>query len=200
MILFFNGFTLGASLIIAIGAQNAYVLSQSLKRQHHRAIALTCALCDAILIAIAVAGMGELLAYSPKLAQALRYGGAVFLIWYGAMAFKAVWSQHSLKAAENQKAKPLKAALVYTLAITLLNPHVYIDTILLLGGISTQYAPEARPLFAFGAITASFVWFLTLAYGASLLAPYLARPITWKVIDFMTGVVMWIIAIQLLFS
>ncbi|NVK18115.1 MAG: amino acid transporter [Methylocystaceae bacterium] len=193
---FFSGMGLGASLIIAIGAQNAFVLTQGLKKNHHISIALVCALCDAILIFLGVAGLGSLIAASPFWTNLMAWGGAVFLFWYGYKSFKSLFSDHSLKE-DSAIGRGRTGIIGLTLAITLLNPHVYLDTVVLLGSISAQYEESQRMHFAMGAILSSFLWFFTISLGAAYLSQYLARPLTWKVIDGLTACIMWFIAITL---
>lgn len=189
------GFGLGLSLILAIGAQNAFVLRQGLRRAHVLAVVLTCALSDAILIAAGVAGFGTLAAAAPWLEPVMRYGGAAFLLVYGARAFRAAWrGTAALQAGD--PAQSLRAALLTCLALTWLNPHVYLDTVVLLGSISAQY--DAKLAFALGAMTASFAFFFALGFGARLLAPLFARPGAWRVLEAGVGLVMWAIAVKLL--
>lgn len=191
----FAGFALGLSLIVAIGAQNAFVLRQGLRRSHVFAVCLTCALSDAILIALGVAGFGALAERVPGLEFWMRLFGAAFLIWYGARAFlSALRGGQSLQA--DGAAQGQRAALLTCLALTWLNPHVYLDTVVLLGNIATQY--DNRLAFALGAMTASFVFFFGLGFGARLLAPVFARPIAWRWLDGGVGLLMWAIAASLL--
>lgn len=189
------GFALGLSLILAIGAQNAFVLRQGLRQSHVLAVVLICAISDATLIAVGVAGFGRLADAAPWLEPVMRYGGAAFLIAYGARAFRAAWQGGAaLQAGEG--AQSLRAALLTCLALTWLNPHVYLDTVVLLGSISAQY--DDKLAFALGAMTASFVFFFSLGFGARLLAPLFARPAAWRVLDAGVGVVMWAIALKLI--
>ncbi|MFZ5965116.1 LysE/ArgO family amino acid transporter [Thalassococcus sp. BH17M4-6] len=189
------GFGLGFSLILAIGAQNAFVLRQGLARSHVFAVCLTCAVSDAILIAAGVAGFGALTQAVPGLEWGMRLFGAAFLIWYGARSLLAAWrGGESLRAGAG--AQSLSRALATCLALTWLNPHVYLDTVVLLGAVSAQYAD--RLAFALGAMTASFVFFFGLGYGARLLAPVFARPGAWRVLETGVGLVMWAIAASLL--
>jgi len=186
------GFGLGFSLILAIGAQNAFVLRQGLRREHVFAIVLTCALSDALLIAAGVAGFGALVSAVPLFEPVMRWGGAAFLVWYGARSFRAAWhGQDSLKAGKAE-AISLRAALLTVLAFTWLNPHVYLDTVVLIGSVSAQY--EDRLMFGLGAGLSSFVFFFSLGYGAGLLGPVFARPRAWQVLDAGIGCVMWMIA------
>jgi len=191
------GFGLGFSLILAIGAQNAFVLRQGLRRQHVLAVVLACAVSDALLIAAGVAGFGTLVVALPWLVVAMRYGGAAFLLAYGARAFWAAWRGGQRLEASGTGAEGLRGVLATCLALTWLNPHVYLDTVVLLGGLSAQY--DSRLLFGLGAVVASFVFFFGLGFGARLLAPLFARAVAWRVLDVLVGVVMWGIAGKLLF-
>nr|WP_281495970.1 LysE/ArgO family amino acid transporter [Marivita sp. S6314] len=183
------------SLILAIGAQNAFVLRQGLRRAHVFAVCLTCAVSDAILIAAGVAGFGALTEALPGLEWTMRVLGAAFLFWYGWRSFMSARKGGQALTA-GQEAGSLRAALLTCLALTWLNPHVYLDTVVLLGAISAQYPSQLA--FALGAMTASFVFFFSLGYGARLLAPLFARPRAWQVLDVLIGAVMWAIALKLL--
>ncbi len=198
-LIYLQGLALGAGLIIAIGAQNAFVLAQGLRRQHHVMVAAICALADALLILAGVAGLGAVIASRAWLSQLAAWGGALFLFWYGLLALRRVFQSTSLH--EGDLVRPSRrAVLMTTLAVTLLNPHVYLDTVVMLGSISGQFAADQRTAFAAGAMTASFLWFFGLALGAAWLAPYVARPITWKIVDALTCGVMWLVAISLIRS
>ncbi len=191
-----SGFALGFSLILAIGAQNAFVLRQGLRREHVFAVCLACALSDALLIAAGVAGFGALAGAAPWIEPAMRFGGAAFLLWYGARSLIGAWrGGEALLAARDTRAS-LAATLGTVLALTWLNPHVYLDTVVLIGSVSAQYAD--RLAFGIGAVIASFVFFFSLGYGARLLAPLFARPRAWQVLDTGIGLVMWAIAAKLL--
>lgn len=191
------GFTLGLSLILAIGAQNAFVLRQGLRRDHVLPVVLTCALSDAALIAAGVAGFGAMVELVPWLEPVMRYGGAAFLMFYGAKAFLAAWHGGEVLDTDSAaRAGSLRKALITCLLLTWANPHVYLDTVVLLGSISAQH--QDRLSFALGAMTASFVFFFSLGYGARLLAPLFARPVAWRVLDVVVGLVMWSIAATLL--
>ncbi|MDU8926607.1 LysE/ArgO family amino acid transporter [Alisedimentitalea sp. MJ-SS2] len=190
------GFTLGLSLILAIGAQNAFVLRQGLRREHVLATVLICAVSDAILIASGVAGFGALAEVVPGIEAVMRYGGAAFLIWYGAMNFRAAWRGGEVLDSGGEARHSLRGVALTVLALTWLNPHVYLDTVVLLGSISSQY--ENRLGFALGAMSASFVFFFSLGYGARLLAPLFARPTSWRVLDLVVGATMWAIAGKLI--
>ncbi|TDH35900.1 amino acid transporter [Pseudohoeflea suaedae] len=184
-----SGFLLGASLIIAIGAQNAFILRQGLLRRHVLILCFICALSDAFLIALGVAGLGALIAGSKLLLAVVTLGGAVFLACYAVLAFRRALHPEAMKAA-NEDGLSLKAAIATCLAFTFLNPHVYLDTVLLLGSLSARFEGEARLAYAIGAMTASFVWFFGLGYGARLLAPLFARPSAWRVLDLVIALVM----------
>tara|TARA_R100001129_G_scaffold15156_11_gene9984 strand:- start:3808 stop:4431 length:624 start_codon:yes stop_codon:yes gene_type:complete len=184
-----SGFLLGASLIIAIGAQNAFILRQGLLRRHVFILCFICALSDAVLIALGVAGLGAIIAGSQLLLTAVTLGGAAFLACYAVLAFRRALNPEAMKAA-NEDGLSLKAAIATCLAFTFLNPHVYLDTVLLLGGLSARFEGEARLAYAIGAMTASFVWFFGLGYGARLLAPLFARPSAWRVLDLIIALVM----------
>lgn len=193
---FLAGYSLGFSLILAIGAQNAFVLRQGLRGAHVLAICLTCALSDAVLIVAGVAGFGALVTWVPWLEDVMRYGGAGFLIWYGARSFGAAWRGGAALEATRGGTMGLGAALATCLALTWLNPHVYLDTVVLLGSLSAQY--PLKLAFALGAMLASFTFFFALGYGARLLRPFFAAPRAWQVLDTLVGMVMWAIALGLL--
>lgn len=191
-----SGFLLGGSLILAIGAQNAFILRQGLMRQHVFVLCFICALSDALLIALGVAGLGSLIATSPKLIFAVTLGGVLFLFTYSAMAFRRAMHPDSLVAAKKDDAS-LGAAIAACLAFTFLNPHVYLDTVVLLGGLSASFEGWGRVAYGAGAVVASFVWFFCLGYGARLLQPIFARPAAWRVLDILIGAVMAALALSL---
>ncbi|MDH7791916.1 LysE/ArgO family amino acid transporter [Ochrobactrum sp. AN78] len=193
----FSGFFLGASLIIAIGAQNAFILRQGLLRQHVFILSLICALSDALLIAAGVAGLGTLIAQSPKLISFVTLAGAAFLFWYASVAFRRAFHPEAMQVRSNGSVS-LKAAVATCLALTFLNPHVYLDTVVLLGSLSARYEGSARAAYGAGAVIASFVWFFSLGYGARLLQPIFAKPAAWRVLDCIIGAVMALIGISLL--
>lgn len=193
----FQGFSLGAGLIVAIGAQNAFILRQGLVRRHVLPLVLFCALSDAALIALGAAGFGSLVASSPLLLRGAAFGGAAFLGIYGLRAFRAALKPQSLSA-EGAANLPLGRALATVAAFTFLNPHVYLDTVVLVGGIAGRYAIDERVWFAGGAMLSSLCWFMALGYGARLLAPLFAKPVAWRVLDTLIGVVMTALALSLL--
>ncbi|MGX5736143.1 LysE/ArgO family amino acid transporter [Bosea thiooxidans] len=186
---FAKGFALSAGLIVAIGAQNMFVLRQGLKREHVWPVVLFCAAADASLIVAGVSGLGGALAAVPGLSLALGLGGAAFLAWYGVSALRRAASPSAL-VVEQQAAISLGAALAGTAAFTFLNPHVYIDTVMLMGAVGTSLPPAERPLFMVGAASASFIWFASLGFGACFLAPLFSRPAAWRILDLTIGVMM----------
>ncbi len=191
---FLSGFALGLSLILAIGAQNAFVLRQGLRGEHVGAVVATCALSDAALIAAGVAGFGTLVEAAPWIVPAFRWGGAVFLAAYGARAAWSAWRGGAGLEA-GAAAGGLGRAVAICLALTWLNPHVYLDTLVLLGAIGAQSSDPAR--FAAGAMTASVMFFATLGYGAAALRPVFARPVAWRWLDAGVAAVMWALAVSL---
>jgi len=197
MAAFLTGFSLGFSLILAIGAQNAFVLRQGLRRLHVLPVVLTCAISDAILIVLGVSGFGALSEAAPWIAVALRWMGAAFLLVYGALAFLSAWRGTGALKAEGRTEGSAFSAVATCLALTWLNPHVYLDTVVLIGSIAAQH-DGARGEFGAGAVLASFTFFFSLGYGARLLAPVFARPGAWRVLDIVIGCIMWAIALGLI--
>lgn len=194
---FVPGFLLSISLIVAIGAQNAFVLRQGLRREHVFWVCLTCGLCDALLIAAGVAGFGALAEAVPWFETVMRYGGAGFLILYGARNALSAWRGGGSLEAAAQAPASLQRTLLILLALTFLNPHVYLDTLVLLGSISAQY--DSRLAFACGAALGSLAFFFALGYGARLLQPVFAKPLSWRILDALIALTMWAIAASLLF-
>lgn len=195
---YLNGLLMAAGLIIAIGAQNAFVLAQSLRREHHLAVALLCVLCDAILVSAGVFGLARILAENPTLLAIARWGGVLFLVWYGLKALRRALAPQAMAEAGETGPRSRRAVLLAALAVTLLNPHVYLDTVLLIGSLGAQQA--APGAYAMGAASASLLWFFTLALGAAWLSPWLARPTTWRLVDLMVAVMMLGMASQLLLA
>lgn len=195
---YFTGLALGFSLIVAIGAQNAFVLRQGLRREHVLPVCLVCAFSDAALIIFGVSGFHELSARLHWLEPALRYGGAAFLFWYGAKSLlAALRSTGILLAGEERPFVPLGRVLLICLALTWLNPHVYLDTVVMLGMLSRGF-PGLERYFAGGAMSASFIFFFSLGYGARLLRPIFANPKAWRVFEACVAALMWLIALKLL--
>jgi len=191
------GFLLGASLILAVGAQNAFVLRQGLRREHVLAVCMVCIVSDWVLIAVGVTGFGALADRVPGLVPALRWGGAAFLAVYGVLALRAAWrGGEALEPAGGAAGGSLRAALLTCLALTWLNPHVYLDTVVLLGSVSTGYE-DAAMAFGAGAGLASLLFFLALGYGAALLRPVFARPAAWRALDGLVGATMLGLAAKL---
>lgn len=190
------GFLLGLSLIVAIGAQNAFVLRQGLQGRHVLAVCLTCAVSDALLIAAGVGGFATVIAGIGWLDPLLRYGGAAFLAFYGLRSLCSAAGGNSALAVRGDAEQSLAAAFITCLALTWLNPHVYLDTVVLLGSISTHY-PGEEPAFAVGAAGASFLFFFSLGYGARLLRPIFARRTAWRILDGLIALVMGSIAFNL---
>ncbi|MCW5882170.1 MAG: amino acid transporter [Anaerolineae bacterium] len=193
-----QGFALSAALIIAIGAQNAFVLQQGLKRNHVAACWLTAAACDAVLISLGVGGVGAVIGQVPWLGMGAAWAGAIFLLWYGFRSFRSAFKANALDTSGGIGAASLGATVVGVLAVSLLNPHAILDTVVLIGGAGAQYPVADRPLFAVGAMAASFTWFFALAFGAARLAPLFRRPVTWRVLDTLVGCLMWAIAASLM--
>lgn len=196
---FFQGLGLGASLIMAIGAQNAHVIRSGLRGEHVFVTVASCIVVDVLLIALGMSGLGALIESSPALLALARYGGAAFLLWYGWRCWSSSLRGGAALALSAQEPAPsLKRALVTVLALSLLNPHVWLDTVVLLGAVGSSLAGEQRQAFALGAMTASVLWFSALGFGARRFAPVLGRPAVWRVIEALTGTLMLALALLLL--
>ena len=176
------GFAFGLSLIIAIGAQNAFVLRQGIAKNHVLAVVLVCAVSDRVLIAAGVAGAGFIVDAAPELLTVAYWGGAIFLLGYGALSARRAFRPAALATEPEGVTSHIGTAVATALALTWLNPHVYLDTVVLLGSVAATYS-SARVWFGLGAATASVVWFLALGYGARLLRPVFAKPGAWRVLD-----------------
>ena len=194
-----TGFLLGLSLILAIGAQNAFVLKQGLKKHFVFTVCLICALSDAILITLGVAGFGVVIKQFPQIELFSRYAGAAFLTVYGIKSFISAFNTSHSLFAEGNILPSLSKTILACLAFTWLNPHVYLDTLVLMGSISTQYESTKVP-FTLGAISSSFIFFFALGYGSRFLIPIFAKPNSWKVLEFFIGVMMIGIAYSLVFG
>jgi L-lysine exporter family protein LysE/ArgO len=191
------GLGLGLSLIIAIGAQNAYVLRQGLRREHVIPVIAICALSDLVLISLGVAGAGFVFDQVPWLVMAVRFAGAAFLLVYAILAARrALRPTATLTAADTPARTSLAVVITTALALTWLNPHVYLDTVVLLGSIASTHGDD-RWWFGLGAGVASIAWFTALGLGARLLAPVFARPLAWRILDGLIAVVMFTIAVSL---
>lgn len=197
---FLEGFGTSAGLIVAIGAQNAFVLRQGILKNHVLVIVLTCALIDALLIGLGIGGFGTVVTSNPILLSIARWGGAAFLLYYGYRSFRAIGKTESLSLDASPTSPSLKETLFTIFAVSFLNPHVYLDTVVLVGSIGAQFPTSTRPFFTLGAISASFIWFFSLGFGARYLAPLFQKPVAWKILDFLIGCIMWAIAATLIFS
>lgn len=192
-----SGLTAGASLIIAIGAQNAFVLRQGLRREHVLPIVAVCALSDIVLIALGVAGIGALVEAAPLALTIVTVAGALFLLAYAVFAARRALKPKGLEAGVSASTS-LATAVLTAVALTWLNPHVYLDTVLLLGSLAATHGPDGKWLFAIGAAAASVIWFTALGYGARLLSRVFARPVAWRILDGVIAVVMAALAVMLL--
>lgn len=195
---FLYGFANGLSFLVVIGAQNAFILKQGLKREHVFILCLTCALSDALLIAFGVTGFHIVLQNLPWIEPLMRWGGGLFLLWYGGKSALAAYQANgNLELGSTQKIS-LTSAVLTCLALTWLNPHVYLDTVVLLGTVSTQFAPH-QYLFGLGAVMGSFLFFFSLGFGARFLRPIFNNSRSWQILDSIIALIMWAIAIKLLF-
>lgn len=198
MVIFLTGLGVGFSLILAIGAQNAFVLKQGLKREYVFSVCLICALSDSILIYLGITGFSKIVEQFPLITIFAQYFGAVFLFIYGLRSFYSAFRKNiRLDPSSIEKAN-IYRVLGTCLAFTWLNPHVYLDTVVLVGSISTSFINEL-PAFAMGTILSSWIFFFSLGYGAKFLLPLFQNSISWKILDFLIGIIMWVIAINLLF-
>jgi L-lysine exporter family protein LysE/ArgO len=194
---FLQGFGTGGGLIVAIGAQNAFVLSQGVRRNHHLIVALICIICDAVFISAGVGGFGTAVSASPTLSQLVAWGGAGFLFFYGLGSLRSALRGGKMDT-NDQVLRTRSAAIIATLAVTLLNPHFYLDTIVLLGGVSSQFHGENRLYFWVGAVSASTLWFISLSLGGQILAPLFRRRLSWRILDSLVCATMWTIAVSLI--
>ena len=190
---FLQGFGTGGGLIVAIGAQNAFVLSQGVRKNHHLIVALICIICDTIFISAGVAGFGSFVSGHPVFSQWVTWGGAGFLIFYGFGSFRSAVKGGRLQA-QDKAVRSLGTAVIATLAVTLLNPHFYLDTVILLGSISSQFHGQMRLYFWIGAVCASVIWFISLSLGGQMLAPLFQKQISWRILDSLVCATMWFIA------
>ena len=195
--IYVTGLMTGLGLIVAIGAQNAFVMRQGLRNEHVFAVCLACGLSDAVLIVLGVTSFRQIAVLLPWLDPAMRCGGAAFLIWYGARNLYSALQSSGALAAGEANSSSFRQTLATCLALTWLNPHVYLDTVALLGTISTRF-PGREASFAVGAMTGSFLFFFLLGYGATWLRPIFASPSSWRVLETLIGFTMWMIAFKLL--
>lgn len=197
MIAAFPGFFTGLSLIIAIGAQNAFVIRQGLTRKHVFLVVAICAVADALLIVLGVAGLGALIAGLPWLLEIIRWFGVLYLTWFGIKSLRSAFKVQSLDASGAQSASA-KTVVLSVLGFTFLNPHVYLDTVILLGSIGNQFGHD-KWWFALGAVVASIVWFSSIGFGAKAASRFMSKPVFWKVLDLLIAAVMFSIAVLLAF-
>jgi L-lysine exporter family protein LysE/ArgO len=197
---FTTGFAISATLIVAIGAQNAFVLRQGIRREHVAPTVLFCVLADLVLIGAGVAGLAKLLGQAPVLTASLTIAGAAFLLWYGVHALLRAMKPQSLQADAGAERLSLRKVLGQAAGFTFLNPHVYLDTVLLMGTIGARQAVDGRIAFVGGAACASALWFTGLGFGARLLAPVFARPAAWRRLDTLIGLTMISIAAMLVWQ
>lgn len=200
---FLAGLGLGLSLIVAIGAQNAFVLRQGIRREHVLVVVAICALSDAALIVVGISGIGVVIEKFPVALVVIRLAGAAFLLVYGVLAARRAFRPAALDAAADPGARSLASVALTTLALTWLNPHVYLDTVLLLGSVANATGGAAdggRWAFGAGAVLASLAWFTALGFGARLLRPLFAKPVAWRVLDGAVAVTMIAIGLKLVFS
>lgn len=193
----FKGMGMSAGLIIAIGSQNAHVLRMGLRRQHVGLTVLICIVCEILLISAGVAGIGSMINNQPVLLALARWGGAGFLTWYGLRSLRAALSQQSLVIEEGDLALTAGKAALAVLGATLLNPHTYLDTVVLLGALGGQQPGDGKYWFAVGAILNAVIWFAALGFGARLLAPWFAKPAAWRILDSVIGLIMLGLALNL---
>ena len=191
---FLQGLALSFGLIVAIGAQNAFVLRQGLRREHVGSVVLFCATADAVLIVGGVFGMAQALGDRPNWARALALAGALFLAWYGCKALMRMRHPDRLQASSGGEGLRKSAAMAQAAAFTLLNPHVYLDTVLLVGSMGAQQPAPLQGWFVAGAAVASATWFSLLGFGARWLAPWFAHPRAWQVLDGLIGLTMWVLS------
>jgi L-lysine exporter family protein LysE/ArgO len=197
---FTTGFAVSATLIVAIGAQNAFVLRQGIRREHVAPTVLFCVLADLLLIGAGVAGLAKLLGDAPALTAVLTVAGAAFLLWYGVHALRRAAKPQSLQASVGNEPLSLRRGLAHAAGFSFLNPHVYLDTVLLVGTVGARQALDGRIAFVGGAACASAVWFTGLGFGARLLAPVFARPKAWRALDTLVGLTMIALATMLLWQ
>jgi len=203
--IFLKGMVLGASLIIAIGLQNAFILRQGIKNHHIFAACVTAIMVDVFLIGIGVLGFGYLIEQHPSLIDWITWGGAAFLFIYGLKSFisalkpKDISDENGINSARGMiKEGSAKEVVLIIMGISLLNPHVYLDTVILIGGLSASYGEIGKYYFGVGAMLASFLWFFALGYGARMLSPLFERPRAWQILDILIGLTMWAIAVSLI--
>ncbi|QYM92512.1 LysE/ArgO family amino acid transporter [Dickeya zeae] len=195
---FITGLMTGAGLIVAIGAQNSFVLRQGMRREHVFWVSTVCFLCDLVLMTLGVLGLGKIINDSKPAITTLTLAGVLFLLWYGYNALKSAWrGNHQLTVTAQADGLRRRTVISATLAVSLLNPHVYLDTVVIIGGISSGIPPDLKPFYLAGTVSASLIWFYTIGYTAAACSRYFARPITWRIIDTLIGCYMIFMAFQL---
>lgn len=197
MIAFVPGFFVSLSLIVAIGAQNAFVIRQGLTRKHVFAVVAICAIADATLIAFGIAGLGAAISSLPWLLEAIRWFGVVYLSWFGIRSFRSALKTQSMDTGAGQS-NTLKSVILSVLGFTFLNPHVYLDTVILVGSVANQFGAD-KWFFGFGAMLASLIWFTAIGYGSRAASRWMTKPIFWKVLDFVIAGIMFSVALMLAF-
>jgi len=196
-----QGFAVGIGLIVAIGPQNAFILKQGLKNEYLLLTAITCSIIDAILISVGVGGFGTLVSTHPVLIEVAKWFGALFLFFFGLNSFRLAFQDKYLNVdSVVHEPESLKKIILLLLAFGFLNPHAYLDAVVLIGSIAAQHPANQRYLFGIGAIFASFCWFFSLTFGARILNPFFKNPKAWKYLDIIIGIIMWGIALTLIFE
>lgn len=197
MIAISSGLASGLALIIAIGAQNAFVIRQGLQRQHVLTVVLFCAISDALLIAAGTAGLGKLISTAPQLLEIVRWFGVTYLAFFGLKSLRSAFKHNSLTL-EQGAVVSRKKTILTVLGLTFLNPHVYLDTVIFLGSLANQF-PAEKWLFTFGAMTASFIWFFTIGFGSKMAARFMVKVVFWKILDLAVAAIMFTLATYLIF-
>ena len=195
-----KGFCTSGSLIVAIGAQNAFVIRQGMLRRHLFMTAFLCSVIDALLILLGVLGFGQLISAYPLSIELSKYFAIIFLFIYGVISLKSCLNPKCLENEKEQKMPSAKKTIFLILALSLLNPHVYLDTVILLGSIASQQPRGEQIYFTLGAISASLIWFFAITYGSYLLAPFLSKQSSWRIIDGLIALIMWGIAVSLMIT
>lgn len=196
---FITGFLTSAGLIVAIGAQNSFILRQGIRREYIFSISVTCFLCDILCISIGVLGVGKIINDSKIMLVTITAAGTLFLLWYGYHSLSNAWRGHRYLSVQQMKAtkQPWKKVIAATLAVSLLNPHLWLDTVVIIGGISSTFSDYHKLYYLAGALTASFIWFFSIGYLAALLSRYFVKSITWRMLDGVIGMYMLFMAYQL---
>ena len=197
MIAFSSGILSGLALIIAIGAQNAFVIRQGLQRQHVLTVVLFCAISDALLIAAGTAGLGKVIESAPEVLEIVRWFGVTYLIFFGLKSLRSAF-RHNTLTLEQGNLVSRKRTILTVLGLTFLNPHVYLDTVIFLGSIANQF-PADKWFFSAGAMTASFLWFFFIGFGSKMAARFMVKVIFWKVLDLAVAIIMFTLATYLTF-